>query len=79
MSIKVIQAWDAVDLELEQGSGTHSSSAATVHYIVSGATTDAEACEAAYTEAPEEYSSIPKKSVSVSERLTHDTWKIDVK
>ena len=79
MAITVTQAWDAVDLELEQGKGTHSSSAATVHYIVTGTSVDTEACTAAYTAAPEEYCSIPKKSVSISERLTDDTWKIEVK
>ena len=63
MAITVTQAWDAVDLELEQGSGTHSSSAATVHYIVSGTESDTDACTAAYNSAPEEYSSIPKNSV----------------
>lgn len=79
MAITVTQAWDAVDLELEQGSGTHSSSAATVHYIVTGTEVDTEACTAAYNAAPEEYCSIPKKSVSISERLTDNTWKIEVK
>ena len=58
MAITVTQAWDAVDLELEQGKGTHSSSAATVHYIVTGTSVDTEACTAAYTAAPEEYCSI---------------------
>ena len=79
MAITVTQAWDAVDLELEQGSGTHSSSAATVHYIVTGTEVDTEAFTAAYDAAPEEYCSIPKKSVSISERLTDNTWKIEVK
>ena len=53
MATKVTQAWDAVELELEQGSGTHSSSAATVYYIVTGTDVDTEACTAADNAAPE--------------------------
>ena len=79
MSITVKQAWSGVDLSLEQGSGSNSNSAATVTYIVKGTTDDIAACTSAYEFAPEEYSSIPKKSVSISERLTDDTWKVEVR
>ena len=77
MSIKVTQAWDGVDLSLEQGSGSNSSSYATVYYIVEGTQDDAEACTQAYNTAPEEFAGIPKKSVAISERLTDTAWKIE--
>ena len=44
MAITVTQAWDGVDLTLEQGSGSNSSSSATVYYIVDGTQDDAESC-----------------------------------
>ena len=78
MSINVTQAWDGVDLSLEQGSGSNSSSYATVYYIVEGTQDDAEACTQAYNTAPEEFAGIPKKSVAISERLTDTAWKIEI-
>ena len=78
MAITVTQAWDGVDLSLEQGSGSNSSSSATVYYIVDGTQDDADACTQAYNTAPEEFAGIPKKSVAISERLTDTAWKIEV-
>lgn len=77
MAITVSQAWGAVDLQLDNGMGGGSSSA-TVYYIVNGTDEEVAACEAAYAFAPAFYSNIPKKSVSVNERLTEDSWKIEV-
>ena len=77
MAITVAQAWGAVELELDNGTGGGSSSA-TVHYIVDGTDDEKEACTSAYEFAPASYSDIPKKSVSVSERLTDTCWKIEV-
>jgi hypothetical protein len=78
MSITVKQAWTGVDLSLEQGSGSNSNSTATVTYIVEGTEDDITACTSAYEFAPDEFSEIPKKSVSVAERLTENAWKIEV-
>ena len=78
MAITVTQAWDGIDLSLEQGKGDNSSSSATIYYIVDGTQNDAEACTSAYAFAPEEFSEIPKKSVAISERLTDTAWKIEV-
>lgn len=78
MSITVKQAWAGVDLSLEQGSGSNSNSTATVTYIVEGTEDDITACTSAYEFAPDEFSEIPKKSASVAERLTENTWKIEV-
>lgn len=78
MAITIKQAWDGVDLELEKGNGSHSESSATIYYIVSGTDDDATACKSAYEFASETFSSIPKKSVAISERLTDNQWKIEV-
>lgn len=78
MSVTVTQAWDGVDLQLEKGSGSNESSSATVYYIVSGAADETTACSACYGNAPDTYAGIDKKSVSVSERLTDTSWKIEV-
>ena len=79
MAVTVKQAWDGVELELEKGKGTNSASSATIFYIVAGTDDDATACTSAYEQAPEEFSSIPKKSVAISERLTENQWKIEVR
>jgi len=78
-TITVTQAWDGVDLQLEQGSGSHDSSAATVYYIVSGTADETSACAKCYADAPAAYAGIAKKSVAVSERLTDTSWKIEVR
>ena len=59
-SITVTQAWDGVDLQLERGSGSNDASSATVHYIVSGTESEAEACTACYAAAPETYAVVDK-------------------
>lgn len=79
MSVTVTQAWDGVDLQLERGSGSNDSSSATVYYIVTGAADETAACSACYNSAPDTYAGIGKKSVSVSERLTDTSWKIEVR
>lgn len=79
MSVTVTQAWDGVELQLEEGSGSNESSSATVYYIVSGAVDEMTACSACYGNAPDTYAGIDKKSVSVSERLTDTSWKIEVR
>lgn len=79
MSVTVTQAWDGVDLQLERGSGSNDSSTATVYYIVTGVTDETAACSACYNSAPDTYAGIDKKSVSVSERLTDTSWKIEVR
>ena len=78
-SITVTQAWDGVDLQLERGSGSNDASSATVHYIVSGTESEAEACTACYAAAPATYADIDKKSVAISERLTDTSWKVEVR
>ena len=78
-SITVTQAWDGVDLQLERGSGSNDASTATVHYIVSGTESEAEACTACYAAAPATYADIDKKSVAISERLTDTSWKVEVR
>ena len=78
-SLTITQAWDGVDLELEKGSGTNSASSATVYYIVDGTDSEAEACTQCYASAPDTYAGIDKKSVSMSERLTETSWKIEVR
>ena len=78
MPITVQQAWQNVDLSLENGSGENSDSRATVYYIVSGTTSDADACLEAWAHSDEIFHAMPRKSVSVNERLTDDTWKIEV-
>ena len=77
--ITVEQAWEGVDLQLEHGSGSNDASTATVHYIVSGTDSENDACTACYNAAPATYSGIPKRAVSVSERLTDTSWKIDIR
>ena len=77
--ITVTQAWEGFDLQLEHGNGGNSASTATVHYIVSGTDSEIDACNECYSTAPATYSGIPKRSVSVSERLTDNSWKIDVR
>lgn len=79
MSVTVTQAWEGVDLQLEKGSGSNESSTATVYYIVSGAADETTACSSCYSSAPDTYAGIDKKSVSVSERLTDTSWKIEVR
>jgi len=79
MEPTIVQAWDGVDLELEAGKGSNSASSATIYYIVSGVNDDATACTLCYNFAPETYSGIPKKSVSLTERLTKDCWKVEVR
>lgn len=79
MSVTVTQAWEGVDLQLEKGSGSNESSTATVYYIVSGAADETTACSSCYSSAPDTYAGIDKKSVSVSERLTDASWKIEVR
>lgn len=78
MSIKVEQAWESIDLELVNGSGNNADSTASVVFIVTGTTDDAEACMAAFNNSPEKVSGIPRRSVSISERLTERQWKITV-
>lgn len=79
MAITVEQAWDGTELELIRGNGTNSSSSATIFYIVVGTEDDETACLCAYNQAPDACSSIPKKSVAISERLTQNSWKIEVR
>jgi len=79
MSVTVTQAWEGVDLQLERGSGSNESSTATVYYIVNGTADEATACSSCYSSAPDTYAGIDKKSVSVSERLTDTSWKIEVR
>ena len=78
-TITIEQAWDGVDLQLERGSGSNSASSATVKYIVRGTDSEATACAECYAAAPETYAGIDKKSVSVSDRLTDTSWKIEVR
>ena len=78
-SITIEQAWDGVDLQLENGKGSHSSSSATVKYIVSGTGSEETACSECFAAAPETYAGIEKRSVSVSDRLTDTSWKIEVR
>lgn len=79
MAVTVTQAWDGIELSLEKGKGDNAASSATIYYIVEGTENDIDACKGAYEFAPEEFSEIPKKSVAISERLTDNTWKIEVK
>ena len=79
MKITVEQAWEGVDLQLENGDGGNDSSTASVRYIVSGTTDESEACMECFKQAPETYSGIAKRAVAVSERLTDSTWKIEVR
>ena len=79
MEISIQQAWQGIDLELEAGRGESSKSSATIYYIVAGTTNDADACVATWNFAAETYLGMPRKSVAVAERLTDDSWKIEVR
>lgn len=78
-NLTITQAWDGVDLELEKGSGSNSSSSATVYYIVTGTESEETACSQCYASAPATFAGIDKKSVSMSERLTQNSWKVEVR
>ncbi len=74
----VIQAWEGIELELNNGSGSNSESTASIRYIVSDAADEAVATNAAWDHAPLKYLDIPKKSAAMSERLSHTMWKVEV-
>ena len=78
MAINIQQAWQGVDLSLESGSGNTTDSNATIYYIVSGTTDDAEACMSAWSFSNATYLGMERKSVAIGERLTDDSWKIEV-
>lgn len=73
-SITVQQAWDAVTYSKDPDNST-----ASIYYIVFGANNEASAITAAENAAPASYESIPKKSASISDRLTETEWKVEVK
>lgn len=75
----VTQAWEGIDLELDNGGGGNSGSSATIYYIVSDAADEATACNAAWAFAPAEYLEIPKKSAAMSERLSDTMWKVEIR
>ncbi len=75
----VTQAWEGIDLELDNGNGGNSGSSATIYYIVSEAADEATACNAAWAFAPAEYLEIPKKSAAMSERLSDTMWKVEIR
>ena len=77
--ITIEQAWDGVDLQLEGGKGSHSSSSATVKYIVRGTDSEETACAECYESAPDTYAGIEKRSVAISDRLTDTSWKVEVR
>lgn len=75
--ITVQQAWNAVSLERDSQNSNNGS--ASVFYIVSGAAEEPDAITAAADYAPDTFDGIPRKSVSVSDRLTDTQWKIEVR
>lgn len=85
MAVTVEQKWDAIQYNIKNGDFCNQESTATISYIVSGTNSDADAMMAAYNEAPakllkrttDKYG-IPKRSVSISERLQEMIWKVDV-
>ena len=83
--ITVAQKWDAIQYSIKNGNFCDQESTATIGYIVRGTTSDAEAMMAAYEEAPKDLKQdssdshgIPKRTVTISERLGEDIWRIDV-
>lgn len=76
--IRVEQAWENADIQLNKGDANNRSSSANVAFLVFGAQDEITAINAAYSEAPADISGIPKTSAEVSERLTEDTWKIEI-
>ncbi len=77
--ITVSQAWESVELELNNGEAEDTESRANVFYIVSGTDDEASACESAWEESPEDYIGIPRLSIAVAERLSETMWKIEVR
>lgn len=76
--IKITKAWDSFELNLNDCKGDDSESSAALAYIIEGAADEVDACEKVWDEAPEEYNDILKRSVSVSERLGEQTWRVEV-
>lgn len=76
-NIRVEQAWDAIDYEKDEQNIKNS--AATLYFIVFGADDEADAVDAVEDTAALTFEGIPRKSTSVSERLTETDWKIAVK
>lgn len=76
--MRVEQAWEGIDLQLEKGDAGNSASSASAVYLVFETASDIEAITAAYSESPADIEGIPKKSAEISERLAEDIWKIEI-
>lgn len=76
--ITVKQSWDAVDCDFNEKSPLKSTY--TIYYIVSGSEDENAIIEAVKTDeaVPEEYNGVPRQTITISDRLTVDDWKVEV-
>ena len=77
MSVTVQQAWSPANIERDNQNTNNAS--ASVYFIAFDAANEAEALSAVENSAPDSFDGIPRKSVSVSDRLTETDWKIEVR
>lgn len=84
-AVTVAQKWDAIQFNIKNGNFCDQESTATIGYIVQGTASDTEALMAAYNQAPKvltqnpsDKQGIPKRTVTISERLGENIWRIDV-
>ena len=75
---RIVPAWGNSSLQLNKGDTSDTGSSVSVTFLVFGAPDEVTAINAAYSEAPDDYSGIPKSSAEISERLTEDAWKVEI-
>ena len=81
-TVTVNKAWDAYDIQVNEQD--ISKSTCTVYYIVQNAASESEAINAVRDDVSQEMtipgttSTLPLQSISVSERLTENDWKVEV-
>ncbi len=78
--LQIQQAWEGVDYTKNEQDSAQST--ATFYYVVSGSVNENEVIEYARANTPavltEEYDGLPRQTISISERLTEDDWKVEV-
>lgn len=75
--IEVKQAWDAVDIDCNEQDPEKSTY--TVYYIVSGSEVEGDIVANVQSETPDKYNGIPRQAILITERLTTEDWKVEVR